>query len=209
MIAILDYGAGNLTSVQLALKHLGADTVTVPDAQSAEGAGKLIFPGVGSAASGMNGLRERQFDQLLADAFAAGKPVFAICLGMQMLLDFSEEDNGVKALGLIPGMVRKFSFEDPSVKVPHIGWNTVEHDNGHPLWQGIPSGTAFYFVHSYYAETLNGKDSGGTTEYAGKRFTSVLSSGSFFATQFHPERSGSAGMRLLQNFLDWKGETCC
>ncbi len=209
MIAILDYGAGNLTSVRLALNHLGAETLLAASASDAAHADKIIFPGVGSAESGMQGLRARKFDALLADAFTAGKPVLSICLGMQMLFDTSEEDGGVDALGLIPGVIRKFAFADFDVKVPHIGWNTVEHDAKHPLWRNIPSGTAFYFVHSYYASTANASDAAGSTEYAGCRFTSVVAKNNFFATQFHPERSGKAGMTLLKNFLEWEAPKCC
>ncbi len=209
MIAILDYGAGNLTSVQLALSHLGADAFLAADATSAANADRIVFPGVGSAASGMAGVKARHFDRLLADAFEAGKPVLCVCLGMQMLLDSSEEDGFVASLGVIPGVVRKFSFADPEVKVPHMGWNTVEHDAKHPLWRGIPSGTAFYFVHSYFADASNASDVVGSTEYAGKQFASVLAKRNFFATQFHPERSGVFGMKLLKNFLDWEVSSCC
>lgn len=208
MVTILDYGAGNLTSVRLALKHLGIESVFASDASGAENADRIIFPGVGSAESGMAEVRKRKFDLLLSDAFLEGRPVLSICLGMQMLLDSSEEDGGVPALGVISGTVRKFFFPDPEIKVPHMGWNAVENNQNHPLWKGIPSGTAFYFVHSYFADPEDFSNIAGLTEYAGKYFVSAVAKGSFFATQFHPERSGKAGMTLLKNFMEWDGRKC-
>ncbi len=207
MITILDYGAGNLTSVQLAFGRLGAETLLCPNAAMAPAEGPLVFPGVGSAESGMSAVKARGFDQLLKDAVAAGRPVLGICLGMQLLFDHSDEDGGVDGLGLLGGNVQRFSFPDhPELKVPEMGWNAVDfREAEHPLWQGIPSGTPFYFVHSYYC---NASDDGvicGTTEYGGLHFTSAAGCGSLFATQFHPERSGEAGMQLLKNFLSWEG----
>ncbi|MBR0458350.1 MAG: imidazole glycerol phosphate synthase subunit HisH [Victivallales bacterium] len=210
MIAILDYGAGNLTSVRLAFERLGAGAQVVTKAEEASRADRLIFPGVGSAKSGMEGLCGRGFDRVLREAFAAGKPILAICLGMQMLLERSEEDGGVAGLGLVPGSVVEFAFPaEERVKVPHMGWNAVHVPHPHPVFEGIPDNTAFYFVHSFYAAPTNPQDTAGETEYAGKHFTSAVARGSLIGTQFHPERSGAAGLALLKNFLAWDGKSCC
>lgn len=207
MIGILDYGAGNLTSVRLALGRLGAETVLVRDAAEVQPAmTHLVFPGVGSAGSGMAGVCARGFDQVLRDAQAQGLPVLAICLGEQLIFDSSAEDGEVTALGLVPGRVVPFDFSAEShVKVPHIGWNGVSFPQTHPVLSGLEDGEAFYFVHSYYAVPENQGDIAGLTEYAGCQFTSMVARGSLFATQCHPERSGEAGLRLLRNFLAWDG----
>lgn len=207
MLAILDYGAGNLTSVRLAFERLGVEAVVASDAAAAVGATRLVFPGVGSAGSGMAGVRQRGFDQLLRDAYVAGTPILGICLGMQLLLEHSEEDDGQAGVGLLPGRVIAFRFPAlPRVKIPQMGWNTVQQVQAHPLWSGIADAEAFYFVHSYYASPARSELAVGMTDYAGLAFASVLACGSLFAVQFHPERSGAAGLRLLRNFVDWSGE---
>ncbi len=209
MIAILDYGAGNLTSVKLAFERVGGPVEIVSDAARAEAADKIIFPGVGSAASGMKGLCERGFDQVIRNAVATGKPVLVVCLGMQMLFERSEEDGGIAGLGILPGTVKYFDFpSEQRVKVPHMGWNGVDFTPGHPLLEGIKPGEAFYFVHSYYVKPGTPDSTLGRTDYAGREFTSIAGRGSVFATQFHPERSGRAGLRIIQNFLNWDGKTC-
>ena len=205
-IVILDYGAGNLTSVRLAFGRLGAPAEVSGDPAVAAKADSLVFPGVGSAASGMEGLHRCGLDKVLLEAARSGKPVLAICLGMQMLLSFSEEDGGVTGLGLIEGSVRKFVFPpNAHVKVPHMGWNTVEHEGKHPLFAGIPSGEAFYFVHSYHASEVGKDDIPGTSEYAGKRFACAVGRSNVIGVQFHPERSGEAGLQMLENFTKWDG----
>lgn len=208
-IAILDYGAGNLTSVRLALRRIGADARVTSDPAEAAAADRLVFPGVGSAASGMAGLRKCGLDSALVEAIRARKPVLAVCLGMQMLLDRSAEDGGADGLGVIPGSVEKFEFPSGGVKVPHMGWNTVEFRRLHPLFAGIPSGTAFYFVHSYFARPRESENILGATEYGGTEFACVIGGGNVFATQFHPERSGEAGLLMLKNFAGWDGAPCC
>ena len=207
-IAILDYGAGNLTSIRLAFERLGAKPVITGATDEALRADALVFPGVGSAKSAMDGLLAHGLDAPIRAFLAAGRPILAICLGMQMCCARSEEDGGVAGLGLVPGDVRLFRFDESRrVKVPHMGWNTVRILGGHPVFTGL-DGQAFYFVHSYYA----GADCPASvclTEYAGFEFTSAIATGSLVATQFHPERSGEAGLRLLRNFLAWEGSPCC
>ena len=223
MVTILDYGAGNLTSVRLAFERLGETPTLITRADEWRG-GRIVFPGVGSAASGMAGLRARGFDTLLRRAADEGVPILGVCLGMQLLLEGSEEDGGVEGLGLIPGRCVRFDpTRDPTAKIPHMGWNTVEealHSHfdydgkplgkiSHPLFRNIPDNSAFYFVHSYYVKpTVEGAVEG-WTDYCGIRFASAIGGasndrGSIFATQFHPERSGEAGAALLRNFLTWE-----
>lgn len=213
-VTILDYGAGNLTSVRLAFARLGADAAVITDASQAGPEGAIVFPGVGSAGSGMAALRRRGFDRLLREALLARRPVLGICLGMQLLFNRSEEDGGQEALGLIDGECRLFRFDGASrhLKVPEIGWNAVCYPAGlpvHPCFDGIADGTAFYFVHSYYATASHPEETAGITEYGDCRFVAAARSGSLFATQFHPERSGEAGLRLLDNFLKWRAAPSC
>ena len=205
-VTILDYGAGNLTSVRLACQRFGVEPRMATTAAEALPEGALIFPGDGSAKSAMAAVHARGYDTLLKEALAAGRPILGICIGMQLLFDWSGEDGGVQALGLLPGEVRRFSFPgEPSLKIPEMGWNGVHFHREHPLFRGIPQDTPFYFVHSYYcvpsAEALRL----GTTEYGGTHFCSVAGRGALVTTQFHPERSGEWGLRLFQNFLEWDG----
>ncbi len=220
MLAILDYDAGNIESVRLALRRVGGEPEFVRDAAAAARAERIVFPGVGTAAHCMANLRARGFDSALRDAVAAGKPVLAICVGMQLLFDHSEEDGGVDALGILPGRVRRFSPPDPvAEKVPHMGWNHAAMPKRHPLLQDdpdnpdsaeTPRGGDFYFVHSYYAEPAGDGAADivhGVTEYAGVAFASMAGKGSLFAAQFHPEKSGETGLAMLRRFLRWDGRT--
>lgn len=215
MIAVLDYDAGNLTSMRLALEHVGAGATVVRDAEAAMAADRIVFPGVGSAAACMRRLRERGFDLALRDAAARGKPTLAVCIGMQLLYEASDEDGGVAALGMLPGRIVHFAFPPGAgVKVPHMGWNSVEAVRPHPLLRNMRRDEAFYFVHSYHAapELDASAPAGalvhGVSEYAGLRFASMVGFGSFFAVQFHPERSGEAGLDLLRAFAAWDGQPC-
>ena len=203
MIAIVDYKAGNLTSVQLAFAALGADAEVTSDPAKILAADRVVFPGVGAAKSAMANMRTLGLEPVLRETAASGKPFLGICLGTQILFDTTEEDGGVDMLGLVPGRVLKFRPSDKCDKVPEIGWNQVDTAaTPHPLFNGIPSGSDFYFVHSYYPE-MN-PFAIGATEYAGVKFASAVARGNVAATQFHPEKSGRIGLKLLANFLEWK-----
>ena len=199
-VAIIDYQAGNLTSVQRALTHLGHASQITADAAVIAQADKVIFPGVGAAGSCMANLRAGRLDQALAQVIAAQKPLLCICVGMQLLFERSEEDGGVACLGLIPGTVKKFALDDHALKVPHMGWNPVRWGKSDPLWQGIPQDTPFYFVHSYYCAPESQDSTLATSDHGG-RFCAGVRQGTFAAVQFHPEKSGEAGLALLGNFL--------
>jgi imidazole glycerol-phosphate synthase subunit HisH len=199
-VAIIDYQAGNLTSVQRALAHLGHASEITADAAVIANADKVIFPGVGAAGSCMANLRAGRLDQALAQVIAAQKPLLCICVGMQLLFERSEEDGGVPCLGIIPGAVRKFALKDPALKVPHMGWNPVRWEQEDPLWRGIPQDTPFYYVHSYYCAPQSGDTTLATSDHGG-RFCGGVRKGNLAAVQFHPEKSGEAGLALLGNFL--------
>jgi glutamine amidotransferase len=210
-VAIIDYGMGNLHSVASALAHVspGSDIQVTADSQTINNVDKVIFPGVGAIRDCMAEIHRLGFDQLVPKLVAEGKPVLAICVGMQSLLDHSEENNGVEGIGLFSGEVRFFGEpltdeNNQRLKVPHMGWNQVEQTMDHPLWQGIENNSRFYFVHSYYAELLPSEYLAGKSHY-GKEFTAAIAHNNVFATQFHPEKSHTAGLQLLKNFINWNG----
>ncbi len=205
MIAIVDYRAGNLTSVRLAFQALGLEAHVTSDPETILSAGRVVFPGVGAAGSAMASLAELGLTPALRTVAARGTPFLGICLGTQILLDFSEEDGGTPTLGLLPGRVPRFSPSDPWDKVPQIGWNQVRFVRPHPLLAGIEDGSEFYFVHSFYPVPADPALALGTTDYAGVTFASMLGRGNVAATQFHPEKSGRLGLRLLANFATWTG----
>ncbi len=191
MIALIDYKAGNLTSVQLAFAAIGAETIVTRDPQVVRHAERVVFPGVGAARHAMMNLRALGLDTVVHEAVSSGKPFLGICLGMQILFERSEEDGGVETLGILPGQVKKFPPAD-GCKIPQIGWNQVAFADGRPT-------ADYYFVHSYYAE--QGAHTFGTTDYAGITFTSAVKKANVTAYQFHPEKSGRAGLQLLKEFL--------
>ena len=205
MIAIVDYKAGNLTSVRLAFDAIAIEAVPTADPAVLARADRIVFPGVGAAASAMANLRATGLIDTLRARIAAGVPFLGICLGTQILLDRSEEDGGVDALGVLPGTVRKFTPSDPACKIPHMGWNQVRAARPHPLLEGVPDGSDFYFVHSYYPDPADRGDVIGTTDYAGVVFASMVGRGNVAATQFHVEKSGKTGLRFLRNFAQWDG----
>ena len=209
MIAIIDYKAGNLTSVKYAFDALGAESCITSDPAKIAAADRIVFPGVGAAKSAMANLAELGLVDVVRNV-AQEKPFFGICLGMQILFERTEEDGGVDCLGLIPGEVRRFA-DAPGCKIPHMGWNNVEcrmknvecsssSDIPHSSFLTPHfSSHYFYFVHSYYAPVC--EFTTGVTEFAGVKFTSVVQRGFITATQFHPEKSGTAGLALLKGWL--------
>jgi glutamine amidotransferase len=205
MIAVLDYKGGNLASVSAVLEHLGLPHVVTDDPAAVRAAERVLFPGVGAAAASMDNLRRSGLDASLREALDAGKPVLGICIGCQLLLDSSQEDGGTACLGLVPGEVKRFAFPrlPGAPKVPHMGWNPVAWRQEHPVAAGIPSGTMFYYVHSYYPAPSLPELTLGTSEYGGLEFVAAFGRKNLVATQFHPEKSGEAGLRLLANFASW------
>ncbi|MHB9038255.1 MAG: imidazole glycerol phosphate synthase subunit HisH [Armatimonadota bacterium] len=205
MIAIVDYKAGNLTSVRLALEHIGVACEVTDSPERILAVDRVIFPGVGAAAEAMRNLREMNLLDTLKSAVASGKPFLGICLGTQVIFESSEEDGGVGCIGLVPGSVKRFVPSDPMCKIPQMGWNTVELKREHPVFAGIEDRSEFYFVHSYYPCSSDASYIVGETEYADVRFASAVGNGNLVAVQFHPERSGRIGLKLLENFSKWDG----
>lgn len=204
MIAIVDYKAGNLTSVRLALNEIGQDAVITSDPSLIPRADRIIFPGVGAAGAAMAELGASGLGPVLKDFLASGRPFLGICVGCQIILDWSLEDDRTPCLGFLPGGTGIFSAA-PDAKVPHMGWNQVRPVRPHPLLEGIPAGADFYFVHSYYPEPADRGDVVAETEYGGARFASILGRGNLAACQFHAEKSGRWGLALLRNFCKWTG----
>lgn len=205
MIAIIDYKAGNLTSVQRALEKIGEESIISHEPQKILDADHVIFPGVGAAGAAMKSLNGSEMGAVLKQCINEGKPVLGICLGTQIIMESSEEDGGVNCLGIIPGHTIRFQFDSPNVTVPQMGWNQVNFVKEHPVFENIVSGTNFYFVHSYYPSPANEENALAKTEYSGLTFTSALTMGNLVATQFHPEKSGRHGLDLLKNFAKWDG----
>jgi len=198
-LAVIDYGMGNLRSVVRAWEHVGADAQLVSTPDEIKDADALVFPGQGAIVDTMRLLKETGFDDAIREWIAADKPFFGICLGLQALFEHSEEGD-TPALGVFKGQVRRFRI-DPSLKVPHMGWNTVSFAGDDPLTEGLESGTdQFYFVHSYYIDPEDQGLALFETDYGG-RFVSGIRSGNCYATQFHPEKSQAKGLHLYRNFL--------
>jgi glutamine amidotransferase len=199
MIAIIDYGAGNLRSVRNTLTHLGADVITVSTPDQLNSADKIVLPGVGAFGAGMNALRAAGFEEPLKEKVAAGVPLIGICLGMQYLFESSDEMGDHKGLDLLPGRVTRFPTDGP--KVPHIGWNQLHVRQDNPLLAGVESGAYAYFVHSYYVEAADPGDVLATTDY-GIDYASVVARDNLFGIQPHPEKSQAVGLRILKNFVE-------
>lgn len=207
MIAVVDYKAGNLTSVSLALEYLRVPWRITQDPNEILAADRVIFPGVGAARAAMANLTELGLVGPLHEVLRRGTPFLGLCLGAQIILERSEEDGGTDCLGLMPGVVKRFRPADPLCKIPQIGWNQVRLKRAHPLFNGIEDNSEFYFVHSYYPVPAEPGHVLGETEYADVAFGSIVGRANLFATQFHPERSGRIGLQLLKNFAEWDG-TC-
>jgi len=213
LIAVVDYGMGNLRSVDKALEHVAASGQEVRITSSAEeiaSADRVVFPGQGAARDCMRELKQRNLVEPVMQA-AKEKPFLGICMGLQVLMSHSEENNGVDCMDLYKGEVRFFGNElnkDASIeqlKIPHMGWNNVIQTISHPLWHGIKQGSRFYFVHSYYVDPANKAIVAGETTYD-IVFTSAISCDNVFAVQFHPEKSAADGLQLLKNFTEWDGK---
>lgn len=209
-IVVVDYGMGNLRSVAKAIEHVAADQQVLisSSAEDIVNADRVVFPGQGAARDCMRELDQRGLREALLQA-ATEKPFLGICMGMQVLLAHSEENDGVDCLGLYDGQVRYFGSElhgpqDEKLKIPHMGWNQVKQTVEHPLWQGIENNSRFYFVHSYYMDPADKALVAGTTEY-GIEFVSAIARDKVFAVQCHPEKSAQDGLQLLKNFSQWNG----
>jgi len=199
---VVDHGAGNLASVVRALRRQGAEVVLTSDPARIATAKRLVLPGDGHFGEAMRAFRERGLEAPLESAIGSGAWLLGICVGLQMLFTGSDEAPGVRGLGLLPGRVRRFGGR---LRVPHIGWNQLEEFGGAPLFRGIPDGGYAYFLHSFYADPAEGRHWLAATEY-GVRFASAAGTGRVFGIQFHPEKSGRLGARVLSNFLALGGE---
>lgn len=219
-VAIIDYGMGNLHSVASAVKNVAAhaDVIVTSDSDAIARADRVILPGVGAIRDCVAEIKRRGFDQAVKHEIASGKPVLAICVGLQALMARSEENNGIACLNAFNGSVKSFletpgfnqisdesSASGERLKVPHMGWNRVEQVRDHALWQGIENGGRFYFVHSYYVDTPERELIVGKTHY-GLDFVAAIAQGNVFASQFHPEKSHTNGLQLLKNFVAWNGQ---
>lgn len=215
-IGIIDYGMGNLHSLAKALEKVAGSArieVSYDPAKLAK-CDRLVLPGVGGVRACMDELRRLELSDFLVDA-ARRQPLLGVCLGMQVLLEFSQENQGVPALGLMAGDVRRFPdppalaadapLRSPRLKVPHMGWNQVHQARAHPLWAGVPQDSWFYFVHSYYAAPLDANDVLGAADY-GRPFAAAVARGNVAGVQFHPEKSQAVGLQLLANFTQWSGD---
>jgi len=206
MIAIINYNAGNITSVARALQNIGQEFVITDDRKKLDAASRVIFPGVGAAGEAMAYLRENQLDVWLKNYMKTGKPLLGICLGTQIILEYSEENN-TDCIGLVAGSTKRFpaglAAENELLKIPQMGWNSVKLRREHPVFKDIPVDAEFYFVHSYYPAPSDDTAILGTTEY-GMTFCSVLARENLVAMQFHPEKSGRPGLQILKNFCTWR-----
>jgi imidazole glycerol-phosphate synthase subunit HisH len=200
-IAIIDYGVGNLRSVEKAFTSQGINAVVTRDEKTLRAADKLVLLGVGAFGYAMESLRKLGFDQLVIEAAQAGKPIIGLCVGLQMMFEEGHEFGVHRGLGLLPGRVVKFA---DTVRVPHVGWNQVEFKNNsqtHPIFNGLPNQPFFYFVHSYYVEPRDESCVLGETEY-GMNYASICGRGNVVGVQFHPEKSQATGLKLLKNFAE-------
>jgi imidazole glycerol-phosphate synthase subunit HisH len=204
MITVVDYKAGNVTSVQRALRHLGLHSLLTGDPEEVLRASVLFIPGVGHAGSAMAVLRERGLDQAIRSAFRKGTPIFGACLGAQIILSHSEEGD-TPTLGLLEGECRQLHSTNVALKIPHMGWDSISILRSHPLMKDVKPADEYYFVHSYYPQPTSAGDVLAEGDY-GIRFPVIIGRENLVATQFHPEKSGPAGLRMLQNVAAWAGQ---
>lgn len=197
MIGIIDYGAGNLQSVHNALKYLNVEHKIVSDAEEIRACGGLILPGVGAFAAAMDIMAERKLVDVIKESALSGKPFLGICLGMQLLFEESEESPGAKGLAVLPGRVKL--LPDKGLKIPHMGWNSIKKKESSKILADVAQDSYFYFVHSYCVDAADESDVAAVTEY-GTNFHSAVEHGNLFGTQFHPEKSGEAGLSILRKF---------
>ncbi|HCG91786.1 MAG TPA: imidazole glycerol phosphate synthase subunit HisH [Dehalococcoidia bacterium] len=197
-IAIIDYGSGNIRSVSQAVKKVCGEPIISADYQEILQCDAAILPGVGSASQAMRELGNRNLSLTIRKFVESGKPIIGVCLGLQVLFDKSEEGN-TACIGLIPGEVKEFKTD---LKVPHMGWNSVNFEFDHPIFSNIPNQTHFYFVHSYYVQPSEKESIAGTTQYGETNFCSVSIQDNLIATQFHPEKSGTLGLQMYKNFIE-------
>ena len=195
-VAIIDYGVGNLRSVEKAFAATGCEAVVSHDEKALRAAERLVLPGVGAFGACMKALSERGFDELVRERVAAGTPLLGVCVGMQLLFETSDEFGATPGLGLLRGRVRRFSDE---LVVPHVGWNQIAQTRTHPVFAHVADQSYFYFVHSYYCEPVDENVIAGETEY-GVTYASVVARDNICGVQFHPEKSQHAGLQLLHNF---------
>ena len=203
MIAIIDYGAGNLSSVKKALDYLGASSVITQDRETILSASHIILPGVGSFGDAMASMRERGLVDTVKEAAASGKPFLGICLGLQLLFERSEESSDVQGLGLLKGSIVTIP-RDSGLKVPHMGWNSVSLKQNDGIFSQIKDNSYFYFVHSFYLKDADCDVVAATTQY-GVEIECAVQKGNLCATQFHPEKSSAVGLKLLKNFIEMEG----
>ena len=200
MIAIIDYDAGNLRSVEKALQYLGKETIVTRDPEQIRKADKVILPGVGAFGDAMKKLQEYHLDTLIHEITDSGKPLLGICLGLQLLFEESEESPGVEGLGILEGKIRRIP-EGEGLKVPHIGWNSLHLEHNGRLFRNIPENSYVYFVHSYYLEAKDPEIVKASTEY-GVHIHASVEKNNLFACQFHPEKSSETGLQILKNFAE-------
>jgi glutamine amidotransferase len=197
---MIDYGIGNYRSVQKALEFVGANVTMTRDPDAIRHADKLVLPGVGAFGAAIDALRQRDLEQPIHYAVAKGTPLLGICVGMQLLLDESEELGQHTGLGLIPGKVRKFPASD-TLKIPHMGWNQLDHNGSSPLLKDVTSGDYAYFVHSFFCDVTDSADTITTTEY-GQSFSSIIGRNNIYGIQFHAEKSQHVGLQILKNYIN-------
>ena len=202
MLVIVDYKAGNLKSVERACREVGVEAEISGDPEKIRQASRLIFPGVGAAGAAMTSLQETGIDEAIREFFNLGRPVLGICLGLQISLNYSEE-NQTKTLDLIAGEVKKFRLKETGLKIPHMGWNDLSIRGDHPLLTGLGSEPHMYFVHSYHLVAAESMEVLATVDYSGS-VTAVVGRDNLVGTQFHPEKSQGMGLCLIENFLNWK-----